>query len=325
LSLFHSLSDTFDTVGIIGGDSRQEYLAQILLMHGFPVITYAVVGTTCTYLHENKNFLSKNFLTENPPAETPHLYRASSLKELMEGCRVLACPVPLSRNGKTISSSMEREDLEIKNFLSNLRTGQIIFGGQIPASITKYCRGNSILYFDFMEHDSVALQNAVATAEGAIMEACRLSPRNFHKNKSIVIGYGKCGSILADRLHGMHSQITVCARSADARTRAEVCGFQASPIEALKYELTDASFVFNTVPSLVLTEEHLKQLPCHAVIVDIASAPGGVDYGAASSLGITSSLFLGIPGKVAPYSSAEILADTLESIIKDGSMINQKK
>jgi len=286
-------------IGIIGGDKRQEYLSGILMERGFSVAVYALPersGNTFCHTCSHGN---------HKP------YHAGSLEELMGACQILACPVPFSRNGKTISSSMEREDLELKQFTHHLSPGHMLFGGCIPASVIKQCRVKSIPCFDFMEDDSVALKNAVATAEGALMEACRLSPRNFHQNKSVVIGYGKCGSVLADRLRGMKSDVTICARSAEARTRAAVLGFHAIPMKELHRELANASFVFNTVPAIVIDEEHLKAIPSYAVIIDIASAPGGVDFGAASSLGITSSLFLSIPGKVAPYSSAEILADSL--------------
>ena len=49
------------------------------------------------------------------------------------------------------------------------------------------------------------------------------------------------------------------------------------------------------------------------LILDMASEPGGVDYKAAEELGITAVLLPGLPGKYAPASSAEILADKIKS------------
>ena len=48
------------------------------------------------------------------------------------------------------------------------------------------------------------------------------------------------------------------------------------------------------------------------MILDMASAPGGVDYEACKELGISAALLPGLPGKYAPASSAEILAEKIE-------------
>ena len=276
-------------IGIIGGDKRQEYLAEILEKYHISVMTYAVSGTSS--------------------------YPAGSLRELMECCTVIVFPVPFTRDGKTISSLTKQPDLEISSVLFYLRPEHRICGGNIPEAVRTQCESGQIPYSDFLKNDRIALLNAIATAEGAIMEACRLSPLNFHQNRSVVIGYGKCGSVLADRLKGLHSIVSVCARSEKARTEAGVLGFDTTDVEHLDKILPDTFFVFNTVPAPVLSESLIQLLPAQAVIVDIASAPGGTDFGAAAACGITSSLFLSIPGKTAPYASAQILAGELLSLL----------
>lgn len=45
--------------------------------------------------------------------------------------------------------------------------------------------------------------------------------------------------------------------------------------------------------------------------MDIASAPGGVDFMAADELGIKAKQCLGIPGKYAACSAAAILTETM--------------
>jgi len=53
------------------------------------------------------------------------------------------------------------------------------------------------------------------------------------------------------------------------------------------------------------------------VIIDIASAPGGVDYGAAERLGRKAILAPSLPGKVAPRSAGQMLGRLLPRIIKE--------
>lgn len=276
-------------IGIIGGDKRQEYMVDILKSHNVSVISYGISNQSS--------------------------YHTGTLAELMKNSTLLAAPIPFTRNKKTIFSLSEKDDLDIDEFLSHLQTEHILCGGNLPEYIKTYCNQKKVPYYDFMENDYITSFNAIATAEGAIMEACRLSPLNFYKNNSLVIGFGKCGSVLADRLYGLYSHVTVCARRKESRTQAEIFGYTAISFEELKDHLKETYFIFNTVPAPVLTAEYINLLPAQAVIIDIASAPGGVDFQTAGTLGITSSLFLGIPGKTAAYSSAQLLAKELLNIL----------
>lgn len=72
-------------------------------------------------------------------------------------------------------------------------------------------------------------------------------------------------------------------------------------------------FIFNTVPAQFINEETLKNVDLSALIIDIASSPGGVDYDAAQRLGISALHCLGLPGKYAPASSARHLKQFIES------------
>ena len=48
-----------------------------------------------------------------------------------------------------------------------------------------------------------------------------------------------------------------------------------------------------------------------AWILDLASGAGGVDYAAARKMGVQAVKLPGLPGKYAPYTSAQIIADTI--------------
>ena len=53
----------------------------------------------------------------------------------------------------------------------------------------------------------------------------------------------------------------------------------------------------------------------NALIVDLASSPGGVDVGAAEKYGIRYISALSLPGRVAPDSAGEIIAETIKNIL----------
>jgi dipicolinate synthase subunit A len=75
--------------------------------------------------------------------------------------------------------------------------------------------------------------------------------------------------------------------------------------------------VFNTVPAPVLGEQDLRRLPLGAVVVDVASAPGGTDFGAASLAGVPAVLLPGIPGRLYPVTAGGIVADTWQRLLRE--------
>ena len=70
----------------------------------------------------------------------------------------------------------------------------------------------------------------------------------------------------------------------------------------------------NTVPALVIREPFLREMHRDAVIIDIASRPGGTDLMAAEAYGIKVVAALGLPGKYTTKSSAKVLADAIERL-----------
>lgn len=58
--------------------------------------------------------------------------------------------------------------------------GQYLFGGNLPDPVKEFCDNNDILWKDFMDMEEISLENAIATAEGAISLAISQCPINLH-------------------------------------------------------------------------------------------------------------------------------------------------
>jgi Rad3-related DNA helicase len=67
----------------------------------------------------------------------------------------------------------------------------------------------------------------------------------------------------------------------------------------------------------IFTKEKLSFLNPSALIIDLASKPGGVDFESASLMGIKTIWALSLPGKVAPVTSGEIIAKTIRNILTE--------
>ncbi len=173
---------------------------------------------------------------------------------------------------------------------------------------------NGPYVFDFLADDVVAARNAVATAEGAVCDAEVLSDINIDGSLCLVTGFGKCASALAKRLASWGADVIVMARRPKQRNDAALIGYKVMSFEDIpiyRHILSEVDFCFNTVPARVVCEDILSLLSRHAVVIDIASMPGGVDFDYCKEHDIPYKHSLGIPGKLSPKTSGMILADAV--------------
>ena len=160
-------------------------------------------------------------------------------------------------------------------------------------------------------------------------------------SRMAVIGYGRIGQFLARLLLAMGVSVTVCARRAEslAFARGDGCATlplrsdgQAAGMSALAHGY---DVIFNTVPAPVLGRRLLEETDPRTLILDLASAPGGVDpeasalfaaggegaSGPAGRAGLPWHACLRIvrapslPGRYAPATAGNVLADAILPLI----------
>ena len=124
-----------------------------------------------------------------------------------------------------------------------------------------------------------------------------------------MLGYGRCGMALAQKLKGLSAFVTVCGSNPIELARAEAMGMEPLLLDRLEEKIGNFEFIYNTIPALALEERMLGQVQKDALIIDIASGKGGVDYQAAERLDIKALHCLGLPGKYAGKISAKRLTE----------------
>ncbi|GHV31825.1 hypothetical protein FACS18949_01190 [Clostridia bacterium] len=189
-----------------------------------------------------------------------------------------------------------------------LRGGQLAVGGRVPAGLG---------IIDYVKREDFAIANAVPSAEGAVQLAMERSERTIHGAAALVVGFGRIGKVLARLLAALGARVTVSARKTEDFKWCEALGYGTLDTCALGGTLGAFDMVFNTVPRMVLTDALLSELREGALVMDLASAPGGVDFAAAKSRGVNCHWALGLPAKVAPETAATILRDTIYAIIAE--------
>lgn len=145
--------------------------------------------------------------------------------------------------------------------------------------------------------------------------------RTIRGSNCLIIGFGRIGGVLARMMAGLGAEVTVSARKPEHFSWCDVNGWNKADTRALDGKLGGFDIIFNTVPHLVLDAALLAQLKTGALVIDLASSPGGVDFAAAKKRGVNCRWALSLPGKVAPESAAVILRDTVYQIIKEDAGI----
>lgn len=266
---------------LIGGDSREKYLAYQLERKGIEMI---------------------------------HPELVDRLKD--KKADIILLPTPVSMDHFTVKATEGQRKVNLKEVLEIAEKDQLIFGGMFPEDFRVALEEKGAVVYDFMKMDDIAIQNAVATAEGAIAEAVFMSNEILHGQEVLVLGYGRCAEVLANKLKGLSARVTVMARREEARSRAWTFGNDILEFGNVE-DIGKFHYIFNTIPSMCITREWIDRLNRYCCIIDIASKPGGTDFDYCSKKGIRAKLCGSLPGRYAPKTSGELLAQKIESILKE--------
>jgi len=199
--------------------------------------------------------------------------------------------------------------------LKAIKPKTLFIAGYVWPSLREILIQKDVIVKETREMDEISVPNAIPTAEGAIYTAMANTKITIHNSNCLVLGFGRCGKILANTLNALGAEVTVAVRRKDVLPWIEVCKMKPLLLEHFTEEVKKADIIFNTIPSLVLNAEVLYRLNKSTIIIDIASHPGGVDFAAAERLGLKAFLLLGLPGSVAPQTAAEILCKVYPDII----------
>ena len=243
--------------------------------------------------------------------------KCESLKEAAENSSVVVLPLPFSADGINVFAPSSHS-IKTDELLSYLSKNTLITGGRLSKEFTDKALSLGFKTFDYFKSERLTILNAIPTAEGALAIAINETKRTIFASKCAVLGYGRIGKILARLLKSLGAEVYVFARSGQALTWAQAEGCIPIPFDHISCALKDTDIIFNTIPAPVLTEKVLKNTKENVLIIDLASAPGGVELEAAKRLSKKVIFALSLPGKVAPETAGEIIAQCVLSYTEGG-------
>lgn len=273
---------------VVGGDGRQAVLAGLLAGDGHRVHPYAL----------------------------EEALRCENSLDGIENADCVILPLPAVNGEGQLFAPLSKAPLAAGEVLLRLRPGQLVLAGKASPWLKAMARGHGLELRDYFDREDLTLLNAVPTAEGAIRIAMEALPITLHGANILVVGFGRLGQALGPRLKALGAHVSIAARRSQQRALAAVMGLESEGVDGLKEGLYSYDLVVNTAPAPVLGLEELAALKEGAVVIDLASLPGGVDDEAAATLGVKVIHALALPGKEAPLSAARCLRDTVYHILE---------
>lgn len=160
---------------------------------------------------------------------------------------------------------------------------------------------------DLLRDPEYIARNADITARCAIRVACGSINRTLLGLPVLVIGWGRIGKCLARLLNALGADCRVFARKAEDRAMLTALGYRAVDREGMLRLMPSMELVINTAPEPVLDEGQTDL--CPGMLMDLASKPG--------ILGDNVIRARGLPGRIAPESSGELIAQTVIRLWKE--------
>lgn len=280
---------------IIGGDLRNVELAKKLVEDKNEVNIYGF----------SKDMLPSDLITNE------------SLEDSIKNSKLVIAPLVFSKDDENINTPLYDKHIKITDVVDKITSESILILGKLSTKVKEYLESENISYVDILKREEMAILNAIPTAEGAIEVAMKGLPITLHGSNALILGFGRIGKVLAKMLLGLGANVYVEARKRSDLAWIEAYGYKSIDLKNLRQSVSNMDVVFNTIPSLVLDYTILRELKRDVLVVDLASKPHGVDFDTANKLGINVELALGLPGKVAPKTSANFIKQTIYNIQKE--------
>ena len=195
-----------------------------------------------------------------------------------------------------------------------LRKNAVVFVGNDDKRVWEKFPETAVV--NYMSREELCLKNAIPTAEGAVMTAIRELPVTLNGTSVLIVGAGRIGTALTMILRGFGADVTLAVRNGKGVAKARILGVKSVFTKEMG---SDYALVFNTVPELIFDRERLFGFDKNTLFIDLASRPGGIDFDGAAELGRKVIWAQGLPGKTAPVTAGEFVAETVSSILDERS------
>ncbi len=217
--------------------------------------------------------------------------------ESLKHKRLIVLPVPTSKDKKYITGTAAL----IADIPDQCSEGVLVAGYEIPAAICTQIseRGGEVC--DAGRDEKFLSDNAALTANGALGRILVDFLKDISDLKIGIIGYGRIGSRLAERLLFLGAEVFVFTGNRETRLSLSTCGIKSSLYGEWE-DLLGCDLVINTAPARLMPDEILLELLNMGRLYDLASGNIFPKHPSVEKLS-------GLPEKMYPITAGRLYAE----------------
>ena len=190
---------------------------------------------------------------------------------------------------------------DLKKILAQLPEHITVIGGNLSQPLLDGYRK-----MDLLNNPNFVAKNAAITAHCALRMILQNLPCTLERCPVLIIGWGRIGKCLARLLKAIGAKVVVAARKTQDRAMLEALGYGAT--DTANLDPTGYRVVVNTAPELII-----ENYSDDGLAIDLASKPG--------IIGPNVIWARGLPGKDAPESAGQLIAQTVTEMLMDQEVV----
>lgn len=220
-------------------------------------------------------------------------------------------PLPATTNGISINAPLSEQPLPLTLVTQYAAEGGTVLSGGAHPELVRLCSENGLHLVDYFADEALTLRNAALTAEAAVSLLIQHTESSLSEASVLITGGGRIALLTARLLRAFGARVTVCARSAEQRMRAELEHVAAADITELTALCGGSDIVLNTVPAALFGEEQFRRLRAGALFMELASKFPEEERRLAEKYGVLHIMAGGLPGKLSPKTAGEAIAQVI--------------
>jgi dipicolinate synthase subunit A len=283
-----------EIVLVIGGDKRQILAAEMIADRGYTVY---ITG------FEKLPAVPKLKIAE--PSALPY-------------SDYILLPAPFSDAEGYIRMPYSDAKLALTTLCPQFNPDACVILGGVDLCTQSLLESCGLTHVDLLTDEPYTARNAFLTSQAAVMLAGTKSMKALSDCNILICGFGNIGKTLAGLLKGFHSRVTVSARKDRDLEWIGILGYHAVETSEVHTIIHEQDIVFNTIPARVIGQNELAKAKKGVLMMELASKPYGIDFDAASSLGLNTVIEPGLPGRCFPVSAAAAVTDAFQRIAVKG-------
>lgn len=253
-------------IAIVAGDRREQEIARLAAATGAEVRAYGFPW---------------------PDGGISGARLAPDAKSALAGADIALFPIPgIAADGALFAPQCPARIIPDRDMLGGMRKPAHIILGWADKNLKAHGEALGITLHEY-EHDvDLMLLRGPAIVEGLLKVMIENTDITIHKSRVCVVGQGTIGFLVTRYLIALGAYTHVAARNKVQRAAAHAAGAESHTLEELAALAPRLDAIVSTVPAPVVGREVIVKLPRHALLVDLAAPPGGIDRDAAAEFGV---------------------------------------